>query len=114
MLTYIIQNNNEMFQKVHKNHMETKTTMAKVAYVVTCTEGVGRSDVTGFPCEDRSENRRSTAVKVSDHLVEGHIQLQTRTRQQVCSLVSSTYIVSGNNEISKNKPIMSYTFEFSS
>ncbi|CAG08135.1 unnamed protein product [Tetraodon nigroviridis] len=51
--------------------------------MVTCTEGVGRSDVTGLLCEDRSENRRSTAVKVSDHLVEGHDQLQTRTRQQI-------------------------------
>ncbi|KAE8291995.1 Glutamate-rich protein 3 [Larimichthys crocea] len=44
--------------------------------------GVGCSGVTGWLCEERAENRRSTAVEVSDHLVERHIQLRTWTRQQ--------------------------------
>lgn len=82
-------------------------------YTVMRTQGVSRSDVTGFLCEDRSENRRSTAVKVSDHLLEGHIQLQTRTRQQVWSVFSCIYsIVIGKHEVSQSKPTMSYTFEF--
>lgn len=68
------------FSRCIKNQKNYK---AKVSYMVTFSEGVGCSDVTGFPREDRSDNRRSTAVKVSDHLVEGHIQPQTRTRQQV-------------------------------
>ncbi|KAL7391259.1 hypothetical protein ABVT39_006785 [Epinephelus coioides] len=46
-------------------------------------KGVGCSGVTSWPCEERAENRRSTAVQVSDHLMERHIQLRTRTRQQI-------------------------------
>lgn len=48
-------------------------------------EGVGRSGVTGWPWEGRAENRRSTAVKVSDHLVERHIPLCSRSRRKVRS-----------------------------
>lgn len=48
-------------------------------------EGVGRSGVTSWPWEGRAENRRSTAVKVSDHPVERHIPLCSRSRHQVRS-----------------------------
>lgn len=39
-------------------------------------EGVVRSGVPGWRREERAENRRSTAVDVSDHLVERRIELR--------------------------------------
>ncbi|GLD58413.1 uncharacterized protein AKAME5_002882200, partial [Lates japonicus] len=45
-------------------------------------KGVSCSGVTGWLCEERAENRRSTAVEVSDRLVERHIQLRTWISQQ--------------------------------
>lgn len=47
---------------------------------------ISSSGVIGWACEERAENRRSTAVDVSDHLLERHTQLRTWTRAQVRNL----------------------------